>query len=616
MPCASCVPAVPLVSTEQALFLAILVVAIVLLISEKLRPDLVALLIILALAGSHLLSSTDAFSGLGSEPAIVIACMFVLSAGLQTAGVSDLMGRAIGRLAGGGMVRVLAVIMPAVALASAFTHHVMITGVMLPITLTLARDRQMPASKLLMPVAIASSLGTTITVLGAPSFLVAGELLRQSGRESLAIFSIAPIGIALTVLGTAYMLLVGRFLVPTRKGLEQSSEALQLESYLTELRVLPDSPIIGKTASQLAGHESYPFVTVGLVRDGRRQSHVPPGALREGDVLLIRTSADGLATIRQEPGWELEPVVQYAEALPESAEERTGGAQDDEAALDKVQQAVVAPRSWFAGRSVADVDFLHRYQVVVLGIWRRTRLLPDELSRTRLREGDVLVLQGSVEAFARMANDRNFLLLTPFEAQVRRPRKALVAALVMLATIGAATISQIGLGVAALGGAAAMVLSGCLTPRQAYRAVDSRMYLFVAGAIPLGLAMRNTGTADLLAHWLQAAVAGLDERLILLALFVVVGGVVQFMGSDSATVALFGPVAIALAATLGQAPEAYVVTVAVAAVTAVFTPMSHHNLIIYAPGGYRFFDYARVGAPLTLVLAIATAVLAPRVWPT
>jgi di/tricarboxylate transporter len=141
------------------------------------------------------------------------------------------------------------------------------------------------------------------------------------------------------------------------------------------------------------------------------------------------------------------------------------------------------------------------------------------------------------------------------------------------------------------------------------------MYLFVAGAIPLGKAMKDTGTAETLAGWLRAGVSSWDERLILLALFLTVGLIVQFMGSDSATVALFGPVAIALAATLGQAPEAYVITVAVAAVTAVLTPMSHHNLIIYAPGGYRFFDYTRVGAPLTLALAAATVLLAPLLWP-
>jgi di/tricarboxylate transporter len=569
-------------------FLVILVVAIGLLVTERLRPDLVAVLVILALAYSHTLSTDEALSGLKSEPAVVIACMFVLSAGLQNTGLSDFAGRWIGKLAGASLPRMLAVIMPAVALASAFTHHVTITAVMLPITLALARDRDLAASKLLMPMAIASSLGTTITILGAPSFLVSSELLRQAGRSGLSVFSIAPIGIPLTLIGTLYMVLVGRFLLPSRRGLQQAAEHLRLDSYLTELRVLPRSPLIGRTIEQIHHDDALDFTTLGLLRGGRplARRHGSRG-LEEGDVLLIRTTADGLATIRQEPGWELEPVVRYADDL-EDAEASTPGVQDEEAELDKVVQAVVAPRSSLEGRTVAEIDFRRRYRVLVLGIWRQSQLLPVQLSRLRLREGDVLVLQGAADAFAALASDRNFLLLAPFQAQV----------------------------LAAVSGATAMVLTRCLTPRQAYRSIDVRMFLFVAGAIPLGLAMKNTGTADLLAGWLRGAVVTWDERLILLALFLVVGAIVQFMGSDSATVALFGPVAIALAATLGHAPEAYVVTVAVAAVTAILSPMSHHNLIIYAPGGYRFFDYTRVGGPLTLLLAIATALLAPRIWST
>jgi di/tricarboxylate transporter len=410
------------------------------------------------------------------------------------------------------------------------------------------------------------------------------------------------------------MLLVGRFLVPSRRGLDESTESLRPDSYMTELRVLPRSPLLGRSVAEVQDDKSFPFTSVGLLRNGRRLDSITGKKLEEGDVLLIRTNADGLATIHHDPGLQLEPVAQYAEDLSEDLSAKRG-VQDEEAGFDKVQQAIVAPRSSIEGRTVADIDFRRSYRVLVLGIWRRTQLLPQELSRVRLREGDVLVLQGSDEAFARMATDRGFLLLAPFEAHVRRPRKAALSALVMVVTIAAATWSQIGLGLAAVSGATAMVLTRCLTARQAYRAVDGRMYLFVAGAIPLGLAMKSTGTADLLAGSLRSAVAGWDERWILFVLFVVVGLIVQFMGSDSATVALFGPVAIALAATLGQAPEAYVVTVALAAVTAILTPMSHHNLIIYAPGGYRFFDYTRVGAPLTLLLAVVTAVLAPRVWP-
>src|SRR5438270_11297904 len=241
---------VPEVSPQQALFIGLLIVAIGLLVSDRLRPDLVAILVILALAYGHILSVDDALSGLKSEPAVVIACMFVLSAGLQTTGLAELGGRLIGKLAGTHMLRMLAVLMPAVALASAFTHHVTITAVLLPLTLSLARERQIAPSKLLMPVAIASSLGTTITILGAPSFLVSSELLRQAGRPGLGVFSIAPLGIVLTLIGTLYMVVGGRFLLPSRRGIDATADALRLDHYMTELRVVSDSPLIDRTVDE------------------------------------------------------------------------------------------------------------------------------------------------------------------------------------------------------------------------------------------------------------------------------------------------------------------------------------------------------------------------------
>jgi di/tricarboxylate transporter len=610
--------AVPLpVAPQQALFLALLIVAIVLLVSEWLRPDLVAVLIILGLAYTRLLSVDEALSGLKSEPAVVIACMFVLSAGLQTTGISDLAGRWIANTAGKTLTGILAVLAPAAALASSVTHHVAITAIMLPITLTLAHERQVAPSKLLMPVAIASSVGTTITILGAPSFLVSSELLRQAGRPGLGVFSTTPIGIALTVVGILYILLTARFLLPTRGGLQRAADKLGLDQFFTELRVVPDSPLIGRSVREIHDDRAFQFTIVGNAQIGReRREALASKRIEAGDVLLIRATPDELASMRQEPGWELEPLAQYADELPELQEDGPTRGADVEHTLDKIVQAVVAPRSSLEGRTVAEIDFRYRFRVLVLGLWRRRRFLPRQLSKISLREGDVLVLEGSPDALARLADNHEFLLLTPFQGQVRRPRKALIAAVVMLGTIVLATMPQVGLGLASLTGAAGMVLMGCLTPRQAYRAVDVRMYLFVAGAIPLGLAMKSSGTADMLAGLLRGLVGAWDERLILLAMFIFVGVIVQFMGSDSATVALFGPIAIALAGTLGEAPEAFVVTVAISAMVAILTPMSHHNLIIYAPGGYRFLDYARMGAPLTLLLGVVTAALAPLLWST
>jgi di/tricarboxylate transporter len=222
---------------QQLSFLTILVAAFALLLTEGLRNDLVALLIILALAASNVLPPDEALAGFASEPAIVVAAVFVLSSALERTGVSDAMGAWIKRWAGRGYTQVLAVIMPAVALLSAFTHHLTITAIMLPVTLQLARERDLPPSKLLMPLAIAASLGTTITIIGAPAFLIADGILRQYSRPGLGIFSIAPIGLSLSLAGTLFMLLVGRFLLPTRQSGDDPGSFFRLETYFTELTI-------------------------------------------------------------------------------------------------------------------------------------------------------------------------------------------------------------------------------------------------------------------------------------------------------------------------------------------------------------------------------------------
>jgi di/tricarboxylate transporter len=595
---------------QQVAFFLILAAALALLITERLPTDAVAVLIILSLVVTGVLSSEDALAGFRSEPAIVIASIFVISAAFQTTGLADLFGRWIGQASGKGLLRMLAIGMPAAAAMSAFTHHVAVTAIMLPVGLNLSRERGVPASKLLMPLAIASSLGTTLTIIGAPSFLVASELLRQAGRPGLSVFSITPLGAALTVAGLAFVLVVGRFLLPTRRGSEEGASRFRLDEYFTELSILPNSPLLGKTLDEVHADKRFEFSVHGWLR-GPERLRPPYGdaRLESGDVLLIRTTPDELVAIRQEPGLELEPVSRYDRETPALA-----SADDPDDVPERLAQAIVAPESSFAGRTLGEVDFRRRFGALVLGLWRRQGFVAHELARTRLREGDVLVLQGDEEALARVAADRGVLMLVPFEARPRRQGKALIATAIMLGTIVAASTNVTSLGIATVSGATAMVLARCIAAREAYRSIDARMFVFIAGAIPLGTAMKKSGTAEMLARWLQGILANWSETLILLGLFALVGVVVQFMGSDSATTALFGPLAIAVAQALGQPPEAYVMTVAMAAVTAVFTPMSHHNLLIYGPGGYRFFDYFRLGAPLTAVLALVVAFVAPLVW--
>src|SRR6266540_269133 len=507
-------------SPQQALFFLILIVAFGLLITEKLRNDAVAILIIIALTASGLLSSAEALAGFGSEPAIAVAAIFVLSQALHQTGLSQLAGEWIARASGTSYTRIVGVIMLAVAAMSAFTHHVTTTAVMLPVSMTLARDREISPSKLLMPMSFAASLGTTITIIGAPAFLIASTVLQKAGQPGLSVFSIAPVGLAITLVGTLFMLTIGRRLLPDRGQGEQSADRFRLTDYFTELTVLANSPFVDKPISEIEAGEGHRelFVT-GWLRHGR-QVRAPYGdqVVRSGDVLMVRTSPEQMVAITERAGVELHPITQYGTAADDGA-----GADDEAGIADKLVQAIVAPASELAGRTLGDVNFHDRYGAIVVGLWRRSGWLNEELSRIRLEAGDVLVLQGD--------------------------------------------------------------------------------------------AMEKSGASKLMATWIQGTVGGLNETVVLLVIFGIVAVLTQFM-SDAATVALFGPVASALAHGLGRNPEAFVVTVAMAAVVAFLTPIGHHgNLLIYGPGRYQFADFVRVGTPLTILISIVVVLVAQLVWP-
>jgi di/tricarboxylate transporter len=596
---------------QQIFFLLILTAAIVLFISEWIRSDLVAVMVVVALYVTRVLDPRDALSGFSSEPAIVVAAIFVLSAAMHATGFSDTIGSWIGRLAGKSLSRAIVVIMPSVGLLSAFTHHVTTTAMMVPVTLDLARERDIPASKLLMPMSFAASLGTAITIIGAPAFLIASNTLQQSGRSGLGIFSIAPIGLLLTLVGTVFVLLVGRFLLPSRNAPEDRANHFRLEDYLTEIVITEKSPFLKRTVADVEEDKNYHFKVLGLIRRGRRlRAPYKQQVLAEGDVLVLRAPPDELVAIRDEPNLELHPIKLFSDRT--DPKKLNGNGDDEE---DAFVQAVIAPRSDLINRTLNQIDFQRRYGAVVVGLWRKDGWLDQELSKVRLKPNDVLVLEGDEDALARVAADPAFLMMVPFQGESKLRRRAWLAGLIMLAAILLAAFNLMSIEMAALGAAVAVVLTRCLSIRQAYQSIDSRIFVFIAGAIPLGVAMQKTGMAGMFAGWLQHAVGGWSERAVLLVLFAVVAVITQFM-SDAATTALFAPVAVALADGLGRPPEAFVVTVAMAAVVSFLTPIGHHgNLLVYGPGRYSFGDFVKVGTPLTVVAAIVVVMLAPVLWP-
>jgi di/tricarboxylate transporter len=592
---------------QQIVFLAILAAALVLFVSGKLRVDVTAMLVLMALVLTGILDGKEALSGFSSEPAIIVAAVFILSAGLSATGITDRIGAAIGKAAGGSEWRAIAITIPAVAALSAFSHHLMVTAMMLPIMLRLARDKSLPASRLLMPMSLAASLGTTLTLFSAPAFLIAADLLRRSGGEGLHVFSITPIGAALVLLGLVYMLLA-RWVLPRRTGNSGETDYLRLDHYYTELLIEEESPWIGKPYAEFQKAFAERLTVVDWLRGGmRRRRRASDHPLLAGDVLLVRTSPDEIASIKDEPGVALHTIAKYGESRAEESKSELLGE-------EQVVQAVVAPDSEFIGRTVGEIDFVRTMGVVVLGLWRRDGWLRDEVSQVRLREGDLVVLWGQQQTLVELAAHRGFLMLMPFTAATRQRRRAPVALAIMAAAIVAAATEVLPAQIAFLAGAVAMVLTRCVDIDSAYRNIDVRIFVMIAGVIPLGVAMQNTGTAQLFADQLLRFAADWSALTVLLVMFWAAALLTQIL-SDAATTVLLAPVAFSVATALGLPPEPFVVCTALGAVASFLTPIGHHgNLLILNPGQYTFGDFLRIGVPLTILISLVSTWMARWLW--
>lgn len=586
---------------SQLLFLLILAGGLYLFVSERLRVDVTAMLILLALVLTRVLKPDQALSGFASEPAIIVAAVFVISGGLAATGVTERLGLWIGRMAGGSEARAVAVVMPAVAALSAFTHHVMVTAMMMPLLLRHAREVGLPASRLLMPMSLAASIGTTLTLVSAPAFLLASDLIERSGGAPLGIFSITPIGLALVAFGMVYMQLT-RWLLPRRSGAQGDDAYLRLDRYRAELLVPEGSRWSTRPLEELQKALGDRFRLRGWLRGGKRRDDLGPSSpLLAGDLLLVEAASDELLSLHDDPGIDLNAISRYGDTLVGEGE-------------PELVQAVVAPGSEFIGRTLRGLDFSRRFHAVIVGLWRRHGEIAERIADTRLREGDLLVLWARPSVFTELAAHHGFLMLVPFAGEARRRLRAPLALVILAATVLAAATEWLPAPLAFLLGAVAMVATRCVDVEQAYRNIDVRIFVMIAGVIPLGIAMEQTGTAKLLAGGLLHVVAHWPAMAVLLVVFSLAALLTQIM-SDSATTVLLGPIAVSLAQSLHLPPTPFVVCTALGAVVAFLTPIGHHgNLLILGPGQYRFSDFLRVGLPLTALIAVVSAWMARWLW--
>ena len=780
---------------QIATVLVILTIAVVLFLTERIRVDLVALLVLVSLAGTGLVTPAQALSGLSNPAVVTVGAVLVLSGGLSRTGVANRLGGHLLRLAGAREIRLILVIMVTAGVLSGLMNSIGVAALLLPVVMDMARRTGIPPSKLLIPLAFASLLGGLTTLIGTPPNILISEAIGAAGFAPFRLFDYTPVGVFVTVSGIAFMALVGRHLLPAR-GLARAADArteadlaefYELGAHLFTIRVPEGSSLVGKTLAQSRIGAALGLNVIAVLRDTHTSlSPAPNTVLREGDRLLVEGQPDRLTAEQDHKhlvveeaipriSWLSSPGVEFAEArvaaessligqtlpeirfrqrfgaivlairrgddprrtgltkiplqvgdrllveaspeiieamrgspdldrcermseeevahtyrlqerlfslrVPEGSamagrsltESRLGDAFglgvlgilragetllmpdtgerlqagdtllvkgrqealramrgledleiDQEASLDLgalesdrvgMVEAVLSPHTTLVGQTLRELHFREKYGLSVLAIWREGRASRTDLRYIPLRMGDALLIHGPREKLKLLGTEPDFLVLTEAAQEVPRSNRATAAVLVMAAVLIPVILGWLPISIAAVMGVTLMVLSGSLTMEEAYRYIDWRAIFLIAGMLPLGIAMEQTGAARFLGEAMVAAIGGMGPLAVVAGFFIMAALASQVMPNPAVAV-LLAPIALSTAGDLGISPYPLMMTVAVSASAAFLSPVAHPaNLLVMGPGGYRFADYIKVGLPLTLVVMAVVLVILPVFWP-
>jgi di/tricarboxylate transporter len=601
--------------------LGILTVAMVLFATEWIRVDVTAVLVLLALALTGLVTTEEAFSGFSNPAVVTVVAMFVLGASLTQTGVTQAMGKQILRVTGNRESLLVVGIMLTVGTMSAFMNNIGACAILFPAVMGIARQARVAPSKLLIPLSFGSLLGGLVTLIGTPPNLLASISLESHGYAGFQVFDFARTGIPVLVLGVAFMALVGRHLLPVRTSSEAGIGDF-LRTYLTELVIQPESPLIGRTLEESHLGADFDVSVLGIIRKrpapagtphegpgeppAMRQirilSPLPHEVLREGDHLLVEAHVEKILDMRRTRGVQIKAEAKGRESTITSGD--VG-----------LQEVVISPQSWIVGRTLKEIDFRNRFHVIALGIYRHGEMLHDKLGRIPIKAGDVLLVQGARDSLRSLREERHFLVLEELEVEGMRTDRAARAVGIMAVTVGLAAFGVLHIAVAGTLGAVCMVLTRCITMVEAYRAIDWRAVFLIAGVLPLAIAMEHTGTATWLAENVLHLLRPHGAVAVMAGFFLCTTVLTQVM-SNAAAAVLVAPIGITAAQAMGLSPYPFVMAIAISASTSFITPVAHpSNLLVYGPANYRFFDYVRVGGPLLVLIFALTLFLVPMVWP-
>jgi len=588
---------------EIVLVLLILIAAMVLFATEWIRMDLVSLMVLLTLGLTGLVTVEEAFSGFSNPAVITVAAMFILSSGLANTGALGPIGERMVRIAGKSEARMVATIMLTAALFSAFINNIGATAMFMPLVISMARKSGTSPSKFLIPLAFGSLLGGICTLIGTPPNILMNALLQEYSGQSFAMFDFTPVGVAVLLFGIAYMALVGRHLLPKRKS-GTLTEAYQVKEYITEVEILEGAPVDGLTIAR-SGFEQEFGLRVRAILRGREKIPFPRRnrKLKAGDILFLEGDPDAILKLRKKKGLEVVPERDNPLEIDLKKEELV------------VVEASLTTTSELVGKTLRDVRFADTHGLTVLAIWRHGAPVVKKVDHVMLRFGDVLLIQGPEEKIVHLGKEHDFLLLGGVSPSPYRPRKAPFAIATLGTVVLLAATGLLPIMLSASIGALAMVLFRCITPKEAYESIDWSIIVLIAGTLPLGLAMEKSGAARFLADQIIGTVGPFGPWMVLGAVFFITFALTEIM-SHAAAAVLIAPIAFNTALDLAVSPRPFFMAVAVAASSCFMTPISHQsNALVMGPGGYRFFDYTKVGTALNIGIWILATLLIPLVFP-
>ncbi|MGM0591145.1 MAG: SLC13 family permease [Halobacteriota archaeon] len=593
---------------------AIILLALVLFATEWFPIDVTAILVMVLLITFEpwtQISPREGISGFANPATITVLAMLILSTGINRTGIVQLLGRKMAAFAGDDRRKQLAATVGITAPVSGVVNNTPVVAILVPVINDLAHNGRTSPSKLLMPLSFASMLGGTLTLIGTSTNILASDIAAQLGAESpelglhaFGMFEFTKLGVIVFAVGSLYLMTVGVRLLPERIPADEDLvEEYALQEYLADVVVPANSPLIGQTVEEALGDDELDIDVLQLIRYGERFSEpLARKEIRENDTLRLRTNRETLERIMDAEGLALSGGPRTEDDLHSGEEEPV------------LVEVVIPSGSFLVGETLASSTFRQRYDANVLAFRTRGDVVRDRFEDIRIRVGDTLLVQAPPDSLTRLVENEDFIVAHEFDEVTYRSEKIPFAVGIIAGVIALPALNILPIVVSALAGVVAMVFTGVLKPTELYSSVEWNVIFLLAGVIPLGIALQQTGAAALLGDAV-AFTATFLPAIGVLWVFYLATGLLTSVISNNASVVLMIPVAASAAQSIGANAFAFVLAVTFAASTAFMTPVGYQtNLFVYGPGGYKFSDFIRVGAPLQLLLSVVTVLGIAFFW--